>query len=67
MISCYLCSATYQAGIENLFKIYMPIVDYWMLVENQSNHRIRIATGALDGEVVVINQELYNKILGYVK
>lgn len=57
----------YLAGIENLFKIYIPIVDYWMLVENQSNHRIMIANGVINEDPSILDHELYNKILQYVE
>lgn len=55
----------YKAGIENLFNIYMPIVDSWMLIENHSNPRVVVATGR--GNVVdVRNDVLYNMIKSYV-
>lgn len=51
----------YQAGIENLFHIYMPIVDSWMLIENQSCPRIIVADGSINTENVY-NVELFNTI-----
>lgn len=55
----------YSAGIKNLFEIYMPIVDSWMLVENLNNPRIIIAEN--DGEGIEIhNETLYNKVKVYV-
>lgn len=56
----------YQAGIENLFKIYLPLVDSWMLIENHSNPRIIIADGG-KSEREIYNQELLNKMQSYVK
>lgn len=55
----------YQSGIENLFRIYMPIVDSWMLIENQSNPRVIIAKG-MGEHTIIDNQELYNKVKAYV-
>lgn len=55
----------YQAGIQNLFHIYMPIVDAWMIVENQNNPRILIADGGFE-ETNIYNQELFNKLSAYV-
>lgn len=55
----------YTAGIKNLFEIYMPIVDSWMLVENQSNPRIIIAENSVDG-VDIHNDVLFNKVKAYV-
>ncbi|MCQ2268616.1 MAG: zeta toxin family protein [Bacteroidaceae bacterium] len=51
----------YQAGIENLFHIYMPIVDSWMLIENQSCPRIIVADGSINTENIY-NVELFNTI-----
>lgn len=56
----------YLAGIENLFKIYLPLVDSWMLIENHSNPRIIIADGGKN-EREIYNQELLNKMQSYVK
>ncbi len=52
----------YFAGIKNLFEIYMPIVDYWVLVDNSKNPREIIAE---DG--IVKNQLSFNKIKNYGK
>lgn len=56
----------YQAGIENLFNIYIPIVDSWMLIENDRNPRVIIADGGTDG-THIYELELYNTIKAYVK
>lgn len=56
----------YQSGIENLFRIYMPIVDSWMLIGNQSNPRVIIADGGFDGDQIY-NHSLFLKIKQYVK
>lgn len=55
----------YSAGIKNLFEIYMPIVDSWMLVENMSNPRIIIAENSGEG-TEIHNEILYNKVKAYV-
>lgn len=51
--------------IENLFNIYLPIVDSWMLVENHSNPRVLIADGGFEGTNIYIEQ-LFNKMHEYV-
>lgn len=56
----------YQAGIENLFRIYMPIVDSWMLIENNSNPRVIVADGGCEG-TNIYESYTYNKIQDYVK
>lgn len=57
----------YTAGIKNLFEIYMPIVDSWMLVENQSNPRVIIARGGKEAEMIVYNQKLFMEVKNYVR
>lgn len=57
----------YQAGIDNLFNIYLPIVDSWMIAENYQMPRVLIADGGLDSEPNIYNQALYLKIQRYVR
>ena len=57
----------FYEGIDNLFKIYMPIVDTWVLVNNSETPRSIVATGGKDQETVVRNYYLFSKIEEYVK
>jgi predicted ABC-type ATPase len=57
----------YWEGLDNLFKIYMPIVDTWMLVNNSETPRSIVATGGKDQNIIVGNNELFTKIKEYVK
>ncbi len=57
----------YWEGLDNLFKIYMPIVDTWILVNNGETPRIIVATGGRDQETVVRESKQYNIIEGHVK
>lgn len=52
----------YQRGIDNFFKLYKDIVDFWTLVDNASNPRIVVAD-----QETIYNEELYNIIKSYVK
>ena len=45
----------YCAGIRNLFKLYIPICDYWMLFDNSKLHSELIAEGYLGNEVDIKN------------
>lgn len=54
----------YKAGIENLFNIYMPIVDSWMLIENHSNPRIVIADGSAK-KINIHEEKLFKDIQQY--
>lgn len=55
----------YKAGIENLFNIYIPIVDSWMLIENHSNPRKIIAKGMRD-YINISDKNLFEAMQNYV-
>ena len=57
----------YYEGIDNLFQIYMPIVDTWILVNNSETPRSIIASGGNNQELVIRNSVLFNQIEEYVK
>ena len=57
----------YQAGINNLFRIYAPRVDYWLLADNSVSPRVIVAEGASKGEDRIYELELFNRIKSYVK
>lgn len=57
----------YEAGINNLFQIYMPRVDYWLLVDNSVSPRMIVAEGHQRGEDQIYELELYKRIKSYVK
>ena len=54
----------YFAGIKNLFNIYMPIVDSWMIIDNSVNPRVKIAK-MNRGIMVVFDENKYNSIINY--
>ena len=35
----------YEAGLQNLFQLYMPVCDYWTLYDNSNCPAVRIASG----------------------
>ena len=57
----------YWEGLDNLFQLYMPIVDTWILVNNSETPRSIVASGGKDQENVVSNNELFTKIKEYVR
>ncbi len=57
----------YYEGIDNLFKIYMPIVDTWVLVNNSETPRSIIASGGKGLSPQIINNELFKNLEEYVK
>lgn len=54
----------YFAGIKNLFDIYMPIVDSWMIIDNSVNPRVKIAK-MNRGIMVVFDENKFNTIKNY--
>ncbi len=57
----------YVAGINNLFKLFMPIVNYWAIFDNSETPRRKVAIGGKDSQTEIVNIELYNNIKNYVK
>ncbi|MBR0263639.1 MAG: zeta toxin family protein [Prevotella sp.] len=57
----------YWEGLDNLFKIYMPIVDTWILVNNSETPRSIVATGGRDQETSIKDNEHFKLIEEYVK
>lgn len=57
----------YHAGINNLFQIYMPCVDYWLVADNSVAPRIIVAEGSRHSENKIYENELFKRIMNYVK
>lgn len=55
----------YYKGIENLFNIYMPIVDSWALIANDTNPPVIFANN-IENRVCIYNEELYQRMKSYV-
>ncbi len=55
----------YGAGIDNLFRIYMPIVDYWMIIDNSNTPSKLVAEGGLSVVTKLHDKTAYNQILNY--
>jgi len=57
----------YAAGINNLFKLFMPIVDYWAIFDNSEIPRKKVAIGGKDADADIFYCELYENMKTYVK
>ena len=57
----------FYEGIDNLFNIYMPLVDSWLLVDNSVTPRSIIATGGKGQTTMIRDSITYKKIEAYVK
>jgi len=55
----------YDAGLLNLFRLYMPICDYWMITDNSLSPIEIIAKGIKEGEKKIYNELIYNKLDSY--
>ncbi|MDD6002161.1 MAG: zeta toxin family protein [Bacteroidales bacterium] len=51
----------YYAGIKNLFEIYMPIVDYWVIYDNITSPPQKIGYG-MKNNIIITDTYKYNKI-----
>jgi predicted ABC-type ATPase len=52
----------YKAGIRNLFSLYTPISDYWMVVNNSENPFNIVVEGKRDQIMEKHDAEIYNQI-----
>ena len=55
----------YRTGIINLFSLYMPICNYWMITDNSLSPMEVIAKGSKKGEREINNEIIYNKLKYY--
>lgn len=55
----------YAKGIYNLFKLYQPVCDHWIIVDNSNTPFEVIATGGKDKITQINNALIYNKLKTY--
>ncbi len=55
----------YDVGIKHLFNLYMPICNYWMLIDNSNNPSTIIAEGGTNVVTKIHNKTLYNQLINY--
>lgn len=53
----------YLSGIENLPKLYLPICDYWMIIDNSEHPSKVIAEGFQKNEKEIYYKDIYNQII----
>ncbi len=56
----------YRSGIVNLFQLYMPVVDYWMVFDNSQPSRVMVAEGGAGMNTNIIENEIFENIKQYV-
>jgi predicted ABC-type ATPase len=52
----------YEAGIHNLFELYIPICDYWMIADNSMSPMEVIAKGFRSDKKEIYNSDIYTKL-----
>ena len=52
----------YEAGIHNLFELYLPISDYWMITDNSMSPMEVIAKGFKNDKREVYNLDIFTKL-----
>jgi predicted ABC-type ATPase len=55
----------YQAGIINLFDLYVPIADFWLITDNSLSPMEIIAKGFKNNNIEIYNTFIYNKLKDY--
>lgn len=52
----------YTAGLQNLFQLYIPVVDYWTLYDNSGIPGEKIAFGWKDERINIVDEEKYKRL-----
>ncbi len=52
----------YYSGLSNLFNLYLPICDYWMIFDNSVAPSELVAEGYSNGEMEIRNTDSFEKI-----
>jgi len=52
----------YFRGIHNLLQLFIPVCDYWMLIDNSQNPYTLIAEGQESQKRKIYSKEIWNKI-----
>jgi len=52
----------YKSGLTNLIKRYIPVCDYWMIVNNSEGPMILVAEGLKNIEIEIKDITIWNKI-----
>jgi len=55
----------YEIGIKHLFSLYIPLCEYWMIINNSTIPPELIAEGGKNVEPKIYNKPTYNKIINY--
>ena len=62
-IAAHVIERRFYRGIQNLFALYIPVCDKWIVIDNRNISPEIIATGRKSEESTVKNIEIWNTIL----
>lgn len=57
----------YISGIKNLFDLYIPKSDYWIIFDNSGSESIHVAEGYSDNEIIIKNKRIFGLIEEKIK
>ncbi len=57
----------YVVGINNLFRLFIPKVDYWDIYDNSVNPRVQIACGGKNADTNIFEESLFHQIRKHVE
>ncbi|GAB3820927.1 zeta toxin family protein [Pontibacter rugosus] len=52
----------YKKGVKNLFELFIPICDYWIVIDNSQTPYNLVAEGQEDQELKIQNQTIWDKL-----
>ncbi len=52
----------FEAGLHNLFNLYMPVVDYWALYDNSGCPAVKLAFGSKGKKITVLEPERFEAL-----
>ena len=55
----------YKMGVTNLIKLYIPVCDYWMVINNSVSPFQLIAEGLQNKEIEIKEEPIWNQIKNY--
>ena len=50
------------AGLQNLFQLYMPVVDYWVLYDNSNCPAVKLASGGAGGKLTIEEPKRFEEL-----
>ena len=53
----------YERALSNLFTLYLPICDLFLMINNSGDEPVEIAKGSLSMQNTIMDQALWNSLL----